>query len=183
MHCGPCTVCEWNPEWDSLLPDEQARLKARQGVKYVCLDGLQGYLNNPDSGDLAVWHPNGYIKIKDRAKDIIISGGENISNLEVESILYRHPAVLEAAVVAQPDEQWSMCVCVPQAQRESPCAFVSLKHGVRSNEEILLLYRQHLPKFMVPKSIVILTALDKTATGKIQKQVLCSKARALGSVK
>ncbi|XP_024524878.1 acetate/butyrate--CoA ligase AAE7, peroxisomal [Selaginella moellendorffii] len=212
---GPCTVCEWNPEWDNLSPDEQARLKARQGVKYVGLDGLQvlnsetlepvakdgvtigevcmrgnmvfkGYLNNPEatlesfrggwfhSGDLAVWHPDGYIEIKDRAKDIIISGGENISSLEVESILYRHPAVLEAAVVARPDEKWG----------ESPCAFVSLKYGVRSNEEEILSFcRQHLPKFMVPKSVVILAALDKTATGKIQKQVLRSKARALGSVK
>ncbi|EFJ17173.1 hypothetical protein SELMODRAFT_421195 [Selaginella moellendorffii] len=179
---GPCTVCEWNPEWDSLSPNEQARLKAWQGVKYVFLDGLQGHLNNPQatlesfrggwfhSGDLAVWHPNGYIEIK----DIIISGGENIGSLEVESILYRHPAVLEAAVVAGPDEKWG----------ESPCAFVSLKHSVRRNEEEILLFcRQHLPKFMVPKSVIILAALDKTATGKIQKQVLRSKARALGSIK
>ncbi|EFJ29279.1 hypothetical protein SELMODRAFT_27355, partial [Selaginella moellendorffii] len=123
----------------------------------VCMRGnmlFKGYLNNPEamleslrggwfhSGDLAVWHPDGYIKIKDRAKDIIISGGENISSLEVESILYRHPAVLEAAVVVWPDEQWG----------ESPCAFVSLKHSVRSNkEEILSFCPQHLPKFMVPK--------------------------------
>ncbi|EFJ27983.1 hypothetical protein SELMODRAFT_94079 [Selaginella moellendorffii] len=173
-----------------VLNSETLEPVAKDGVTIgeVCMRGnmvFREYLNNPEamlesfrggwfhSGDLAVWHPDGYIEIKDRAKDIIISGGENISCLEVESILYSLLLFLPG-MVAWPDEKWG----------ESPCAFVSLKHGMRSKEEEILSFcRQHLPKFMVPKSVIILVALDKTATGKIQKQMLHSKARALGSIK
>jgi fatty-acyl-CoA synthase len=111
---------------------------------------MSGYLKNPKAtreafeggwfhtGDLGVWHPNGYIEIKDRSKDIIISGGENISTIEVESVLYRHPAVLEAGVVARPDEKWG----------ETPCAFITLKEGATTTEqEIIDFCRQHLAHF------------------------------------
>lgn len=145
---------------------------------------MKGYLNNPKateesfkggwyhSGDIAVKHPDGYIEIKDRAKDIIISGGENISSLEVESILYRHPAILEASVVARPDEQWG----------ETPCAFVTLKQNATLTEaDVIQFCRKELPHFMVPRSVVF-SSLPKTATGKIQKHVLRTKAKALGSL-
>jgi acyl-CoA synthetase (AMP-forming)/AMP-acid ligase II len=145
---------------------------------------MKGYLNNPKateesfkggwyhSGDIAVKHPDGYIEIKDRAKDIIISGGENISSLEVESILYRHPAILEASVVARPDEQWG----------ETPCAFVTLKENATLTEaDVIQFCRKELPHFMVPRSVVF-SSLPKTATGKIQKHVLRTKAKALGSL-
>jgi fatty-acyl-CoA synthase len=114
------------------------------------------------SGDLAVTHPDGYIKIQDRSKDIIISGGENISSIEIEGVLYSHPAVLEAAVVARPDEKWG----------ETPCAFVTLKPNVIASEEDLISYcRAHMARFKVPKHVVF-GDLPKTATGKIQKFVL-----------
>lgn len=145
---------------------------------------MKGYLNNPKateesfkggwyhSGDIAVKHPDGYIEIKDRAKDIIISGGENISSLEVESILYRHPAILEASVVARPDEQWG----------ETPCAFVTLKENATLTEaDVIQFCRKELPHFMVPRSVVF-SPLPKTATGKIQKHILRTKAKALGSL-
>ncbi len=136
---------------------------------------MKGYLGNPTatdqafdagwfhSGDLAVWHPDGYLEIRDRLKDIIISGGENISTIEVESTLYRHPAVLEAAVVAKPDEKWG----------ETPCAFVTLKPGHESVTEaqIIQFCREHMAGFKVPKT-VIFAALPKTSTGKIQKYLL-----------
>ena len=166
---GPVTVCDWHDEWNALPLDEQAALKARQGVPYATLDGLmvadsntlepvpadgetmgevfmrgntvmKGYLHNPQAteeafaggwfhtGDLGVVHADGYIQLKDRAKDIIISGGENISTIEVEGALYRHPAVLEAAVVARPDETWG----------ETPCAFVTLKDGAEADEAGLI---------------------------------------------
>ncbi len=141
---------------------------------------MKGYLKNPaataeafrggwfHSGDLAVWHPDGYIEIKDRAKDIIISGGENISSLEVEEALYRHPAVMEAAVVARPDERWG----------ETPCAFVTLKPsaGPVTAEALIAWCRANLAHFKVPRTVVF-GPLPKTSTGKIQKFVLRERAR------
>ena len=145
---------------------------------------MKGYLKNPDatseafeggwfhSGDLAVMQPDGYIKIKDRSKDVIISGGENISSLEVEDALYRHPAVLAAAVVAQPDPRWG----------ETPCAFVEIKPEVTVTEAELIAHcRQHLARFKVPKK-VIFTELPKTSTGKIQKFVLRERARSTSAI-
>ncbi|MBL1377452.1 acyl-CoA synthetase [Zobellella iuensis] len=142
---------------------------------------MKGYLKNPDAtaeafeggwfhtGDLAVCHPNGYIEIKDRLKDIIISGGENISTIEVEDVLYKHPAVLEVSVVARPDEKWG----------ETPCAFVTLKSGEYASENDIIGYcRQHLAGFKVPKTVVF-TNLPKTSTGKVQKYVLRDWAREL----
>ncbi len=139
---------------------------------------MKGYLKNPQatqeafaggwfhSGDLAVQYPDGYIKIKDRSKDIIISGGENISSIEVEDVLYRHPAVLAAAVVAKPDPKWG----------ETPCAFVELKAGAQvSAADIVSHCRQHLASFKVPRAIVF-GELPKTSTGKIQKFELRQRA-------
>ena len=132
---------------------------------------MKGYLKNPKatqeafaggwfhSGDLAVQYPDGYIKIKDRSKDIIISGGENISSIEVEDVLYRHPAVLAAAVVAKPDARWG----------ETPCAFVELKADAQvTPEDIVAHCKQHLAGFKVPRAVVF-GELPKTSTGKIQK--------------
>ena len=143
---------------------------------------MKGYLKNPSatakafhggwfaSGDLAVMHPDGYIEIKDRSKDIIISGGENISSIEVEDVLYRHPAVLEAAVVARPDEKWG----------ETPCAFITLKAGrAVTEEEIIEFCRANLARFKVPRTIIF-TDLPKTSTGKIQKFQLRERAREMG---
>jgi fatty-acyl-CoA synthase len=120
------------------------------------------------SGDLAVMHPDGYIEIKDRAKDIIISGGENISTLEVEEVLYRHPQVMEAAVVAKPDAKWG----------ETPCAFVTLKPGAGdvATADIVKWCRGHLAGFKVPRYVVF-SELPKTSTGKIQKFVLRERAK------
>nr|GMD73949.1 acetate/butyrate--CoA ligase AAE7, peroxisomal-like [Ipomoea batatas]GME08085.1 acetate/butyrate--CoA ligase AAE7, peroxisomal-like [Ipomoea batatas] len=216
---GPSTICAWKPEWDLLPPETQARLNARQGIRYIGLEHLdvvstqdmkpvpadgktigeivfrgnvvmKGYLKNPKaneetfaggwyhSGDLAVKHPDGYIEIKDRSKDIIISGGENISSVEVENILYQHPAILEVSVVARPDEQWG----------ESPCAFVTPKPDVKDSDrerlagDIISFSRSKMPKYWVPKS-VIFGPLPKTATGKIQKHLLRAKAKEMGPVK
>ena len=132
---------------------------------------MKGYLKNPKatqeafaggwfhSGDLAVQYPDGYIKIKDRSKDIIISGGENISSIEVEDVLYRHPDVLAAAVVAKPDARWG----------ETPCAFVELKAGATTTPEAIVAHcKQHLAGFKVPRAVVF-GELPKTSTGKIQK--------------
>jgi len=116
--------------------------------------------------------PDGYIKIKDRAKDIIISGGENISSLEVEDVLYRHPAVLAAAVVAKPDLKWG----------ETPCAFVELKAGARVTEkEIIDHCRANLAGFKTPRYVVF-GVLPKTSTGKIQKFVLRQQARSVEAI-
>lgn len=216
---GPSTVCAWKPEWDSLPPETQARMKARQGVRFIGLEKLdvidtrtqqpvpadgktigeivmsgnvvmKGYLKNPKAnketfangwyhtGDLGVKHPDNYIEIGDRSKDIIISGGENISSVEVENMMYLHPAVLEASVVARADERWG----------ESPCAFVTLKPEVdKSNEQqlaedIMKFCRAKMPAYWVPKSIVF-GPLPKTATGKIQKHVLRAKAKEMGPVR
>jgi fatty-acyl-CoA synthase len=114
-------------------------------------------------------HPDGYIQLKDRSKDIIISGGENISSIEVEDVLYRHPAVMFAAVVAKPDEKWG----------ETPCAFVTLKEGAAVTERDLIDHcRSILAGFKCPKSVVF-AELPKTSTGKIQKNVLRERAKAL----
>jgi len=145
---------------------------------------MKGYLKNPEAtaeafaggwfhtGDLAVCQPDGYAKITDRSKDVIISGGENISSLEVEEVLYQHPAVLTAAVVAKPDPRW----------QEVPCAFVELKQGKTATaEELIEFCKQHLARFKVPKDVVI-TEIPKTSTGKLQKFILrdWAKERATG---
>ena len=112
-------------------------------------------------------HPDGYIDLKDRSKDIIISGGENISSVEVEQVLYRHPAVMEAAVVAKPDEKWG----------ETPCAFIELKPGKTvTAEEIVAFCRANMAHYKAPRT-VIFGALPKTSTGKIQKFALRDRAR------
>jgi len=142
---------------------------------------MLGYLKDPKStgeafsrgwmhtGDLAVWHPSNYIEIKDRKKDIIISGGENISSVEVEIALYKHPSTALAAVVSRPDEKWG----------ETPCAFVQLKDGAQASEaEYLDWCRSNLARFKVPKKVVF-GPLPTTATGKIQKYVLRERARGL----
>jgi fatty-acyl-CoA synthase len=145
---------------------------------------MRGYLKNPKateaafaggwfhSGDLAVMQPDGYVKIKDRSKDIIISGGENISSLEVEDVLYRHPAVMAVAVVARPDPKWG----------ETPCAFVELKPGSRTTEqEIIEFCRGQMAKFKAPRSVVF-GELPKTSTGKIQKFVLRERAKSTAAI-
>ncbi|MGH7118259.1 MAG: AMP-binding protein [Acetobacteraceae bacterium] len=144
---------------------------------------MKGYLKNPaatreafaqgwfHTGDLGVMHPDGYIEVKDRAKDIVISGGENIASIEVEEVLYHHPAVLAAAVVAKPDEKWG----------ETPCAFVTLKPGATATEnELIAFCRDHMAHFKVPRTIVF-GDLPRTATGKLQKHVLRERAKALQS--
>lgn len=207
---GPASVCAWQEEWAALSADEVAAKRARQGVSYPTLQGLdvvdpetmepvardgtaigeimlrgntvmKGYLKNPEAteeafrggwyhtGDLAVMHGDGYAEIKDRSKDIIISGGENISSIEIEGALYRHPAVLEAAVVARPDEKWG----------ESPCAFVTLKDDVKASAEDLMAHcRTLLAGFKIPRT-VLFGPLPKTSTGKIQKHVLRDKVKDL----
>jgi fatty-acyl-CoA synthase len=142
---------------------------------------MKGYLKNPEataeafrggyfhSGDIAFRHPDGYIKITDRAKDIIISGGENVSSVEVEGALMHHPAVLLCAVVAKPDEKWG----------EVPCAFVELKEGATATEEELIAFaRGRLAGFKTPK-MVVFEELPKTSTGKIQKFELRKRVKAL----
>ncbi len=197
---GPAVVNDWHAAWNALGASEQAAMKARQGVRYPMLEGLdvidpdtmqpvprdgatigevmfrgnvvmKGYLKNKQasekafaggwfhSGDLGVMHPDGYVQIKDRSKDIIISGGENISSIEVEDALYKHPAVAAAAVVAKPDAKWG----------ETPCAFVELKPGREASaDELVAWCRQNLASFKCPRHVVF-TELPKTSTGKIQK--------------
>jgi fatty-acyl-CoA synthase len=145
---------------------------------------MKGYLKNPKateeafaggwfhSGDLAVMYPDGYIKIKDRSKDVIISGGENISSIEVEDVLYRHPDVLAAAVVAKPDERWG----------ETPCAFVELKAGAAATKEDIVAHcKKHLAGFKVPRAVVF-GELPKTSTGKIQKFELRKLAGSVAAI-
>ena len=145
---------------------------------------MKGYLKNPvatheafaggwfHTGDLAVMYPDGYVKIKDRSKDIIISGGENISSIEVEDVLHKHPAVMLAAVVAKPDGKWG----------EVPCAFVELKPGAQATEADIIDYcRQHLARFKVPKRIEFVT-LPKTSTGKIQKFALRDQVKSTQAI-
>ena len=140
---------------------------------------MKGYLKNPaatkeafsggyfHSGDLAVMHPDGYIELKDRSKDVIISGGENISSIEVENALYMHPNVLTAAVVAKPDDKWG----------ESPCAFIELKdpNASTTEEDIITHSRNNLAHFKCPRKVIFGT-IPKTSTGKIQKFMLRQKA-------
>ena len=145
---------------------------------------MKGYLKNPKAtaeafaggwfrtGDLGVMHPDGYVKIKDRSKDVIISGGENISSLEVEEVLYRHPAVMTAAVVARPDEKWG----------EVPAAFIEIKEGANvTTDDIIAHCREHLARYKVPKHIEF-CVLPKTSTGKIQKFVLRDQARSASAI-
>jgi fatty-acyl-CoA synthase len=199
---GPICVNDWHPEWDGLDPDEQARLRARQGVANVIADRLRvidgedndvasdattmgeivcrgndvmlGYYRDDSAaaavtvdgwlrtGDLGVMHPDGYIEIRDRSKDVIISGGENISSVEVERALDSHPDVMESAVVGRPDDRWG----------EVPVAFVTVREGASPSAEALIDYvRGRLAHFKAPRQIVF-TELPKTSTGKIQKKVL-----------
>merc|ERR550525_1271208 len=142
---------------------------------------MKGYLKNPaanakafaggwfHSGDLAVWCEDGYIQLKDRSKDIIISGGENISSLEVESILYKHPKIAEVAVVARDDAKWG----------ETPCAFLELKPGQSvTDEELYRWCRENMVNYMVPRTFIV-EALPKTSTGKVQKHVLRKRTQEL----
>jgi fatty-acyl-CoA synthase len=142
---------------------------------------MDGYYKQPEetaqvmrggwfhTGDLAVMHPDGYIEVVDRAKDVIISGGENISSVEVEAMLYEHPAVLEAAVVGIPDSTWG----------EVPKALVVLKPGQQTTATALIAFcREHMAHFKAPKAVEFVTELPKTATGKVQKFALREQARA-----
>jgi fatty-acyl-CoA synthase len=161
---------------EQLPPDALGEVMFRGNVV------MKGYLKNLEatrnafaggwfhSGDLGVMHPDGYIQLKDRSKDIIISGGENISSIEIENVLTRHPAVQFAAVVAKPDAKWG----------ETPCAFVEKRrgHDTVTEEDILVFCRQHLAKFKAPRFLVF-TELPKTSTGKIQKFALRERARTL----
>ena len=142
---------------------------------------MKGYFKNPPAnseafaggwfhtGDLAVWHPDAYVELRDRSKDVIISGGENISSLEIEEVLFRFNKILEAAVVAKPDDKWG----------ETPCAFVTLRDGcVATDEEIIAFCRENLAGFKIPRTVVF-GPLPKTATGKIQKFLLREQAKQL----
>ena len=196
---GHVTECLWNEEWNDLPQDEQAAIKARQGVAFPQMEDItvmtpdmqqvpmdsatqgeivirgnsvmKGYLKNPEatakafaggyfhSEDLAIQHPDGSMQIADRAKDIIISGGENISSVEVEGALMGHPDVMLCAVVAMADDKWG----------EVPCAFVELKEGHSGDEaEMIAFTRERLAGFKCPKKVVF-GELPKTSTGKIQK--------------
>ncbi|KAK7321450.1 hypothetical protein VNO77_32103 [Canavalia gladiata] len=210
---GLVVTCAWKEKWNRLPATERARLKARQGVRTVAMtevdvvgpngesvkrNGLTvgeivmkggcvmlGYLNDPEgtrncfkngwfyTGDVGVMQEDGYLEIKDRSKDVIISGGENLSSVEVESVLYGHPAVNEAAVVARDDEYWG----------ETPCAFVSLKEGVKkkpTEKDIIDYCRENMPHYMIPKTVVFKEELPKTSTGKIQKFILRQIAKQMG---
>lgn len=176
-----------------VIDEESGKSVKRDGKSLgeVVLRGgcvMLGYLKDADgtakamkngwffTGDVGVMHPDGYLEIKDRSKDVIISGGENLSSVEVESVLYSHPAVDEAAVVARPDEFWG----------ETPCAFVSLKEGVKkkpTEKEVIEYCRERMPRFMVPRTVVFKEELPKTSTGKIQKFLLRDAAKAMGSSK
>ncbi|CAI8426779.1 MAG: Long-chain-fatty-acid--CoA ligase [SAR116 cluster bacterium MED-G04] len=169
----------------AVLDTETGKPVPRDGetIGEIALRGntvMKGYLKNPEateaafkdgyfrSGDLAVMHPDGYIEVRDRLKDIIISGGENISSVEIENALHRHPAVAIAAVVARPDPRWG----------ETPCAFVELKSGQDVTEEELITFsRQHLAGFKIPKKVVF-GEIPKTATGKLQKFTLRERIKA-----
>jgi fatty-acyl-CoA synthase len=192
-------ICDWRPEWNDLGEEEQARLRARQGVgnmiactarvvdgagQDVPADGVAvgeialrgnnvmlGYFKDepatrqaaPDgwfrTGDLGVVHADGYVELRDRSKDVIISGGENIASVEVEQAIADHAAVLEVAVVAAPSERWG----------EVPIAYVTLHEGAQATEEEIIEHvRARLARFKAPKSVVF-GALPKTSTGKIQK--------------
>jgi fatty-acyl-CoA synthase len=207
---GPASINEWHQEWDALPAAEQAARKARQGVRYPVLQGLdvldpdtmrpvardgetigevmfrgnvvmRGYLKNQattekafaggwfHSGDLGVVHPDGYIQLKDRSKDIIISGGENISSIEVEDALYKHPAVQVVAVVAKPDEKWG----------ETPCAVIELKPGAKASaDELIAWCKTNLASYKCPRHILF-AEIPKTSTGKLQKFKLRELVKAM----
>ena len=207
---GPAVVNEWQSYWNVKDAQEQAALKARQGVRYLPLEGLtvldpetmapvpadgktigevmfkgnvvmKGYFKNKSasddafaggwfhSGDLGVIYPDGYIQLKDRSKDIIISGGENISSIEIEDVLYKHPSVSTAAVVAKTDDKWG----------ETPCAFVELIEGMNAtSEELEKWCKQHMASFKTPRTFVF-ESIPKTSTGKIQKFVLRERTKDL----
>jgi len=204
---GPLAINEWQPEWNSLEPAEQATLRARQGAPNIIArplrvlgqdgrdvpadgetigeiavsgnDVMLGYYRDEEAtrevtrsgcfltGDLAVQHPDGYVEIRDRSKDIIVSGGENIASVEVERVLDSHPAVVESAVVGVPDERWG----------EVPVAFVALREDVDAG--VLADYaRERLARYKVPKRFEF-CEVPKTSTGKIQKNVLRDRAHEL----
>ncbi len=207
---GPAVVNEWQTHWNEKNAQAQAALKARQGVRYLPLEGLmvlnpdtmepvpadgetigevmfkgnvvmKGYFKNKSasdaafaggwfhSGDLGVIYPDGYIQLKDRSKDIIISGGENISSIEIEDVLYKHPAVSSAAVVAKADDKWG----------ETPCAFVELIEGMTAtSDELEQWCKQHMASFKTPRTFVF-ESIPKTSTGKIQKFALRERTKAL----
>ena len=207
---GPAVVNDWHAHWDQLPSDEQAKFKARQGVRYLPLEELdvlnpetmqsvprdgktigevmfrgnvvmKGYYKNLaaseeafaggwfHSGDLGVMHPDGYIQLKDRSKDIIISGGENVSSIEIEEVLYKHAAVAVAAVVAMPHSKWG----------EQPCAFIEVAEGQSASKETLSDWcREHLAAYKVPKHFEFAT-IPRTSTGKIQKYLLREQAQGL----
>jgi acyl-CoA synthetase (AMP-forming)/AMP-acid ligase II len=173
-----------NPATMESVPHDGRTLAGRGDVPRQHRDERSGYYKDLDatkesmaggwlrSGDLPVRHPDGYIQVKDRAKDIIISGGENISSIEVESVILSHPAVVEAAVVARPDDHWG----------ETPCAFVKLKRvGSATEAEIVNFCQDRLPRYMAPKTVVF-EDLPKTSSGKTQKFLLREKARTMGSL-
>ena len=203
---GPAVVNDWHHEWSHLAAEEQARLKARQGVRYLPLEQLtildpetmapvphdgetigevmfrgnvvmKGYLKNPvatqkafaggwfHSGDLGVVHPDGYVQLKDRSKDIIISGGENISSIEIEDILHNHEDIVAVAVVAMPHEKWG----------ETPCAFVELTKGKTiSDADLTAWCKARMARYKVPRKFIF-EAIPKTSTGKVQKFLLRQK--------
>ena len=204
---GPAVVNDWHHDWDQLATERQASLKARQGVRYHALEGLdvldpetmlpvprdgetlgevmfrgnvvmKGYLKNASateeafqggwfhSGDLGVVHTDGYIQLKDRSKDIIISGGENISSIEIEEVLHKHPQVAAAAVVAMPHSKWG----------ETPCAFVEVVDNAEiATDDLIDWCRQHMAQFKVPRQFVF-ARIAKTSTGKVQKFILRQQA-------
>ena len=208
---GPSVVNEWHQKWDTLNDNEQASLKARQGVRYLPLESLdvmdsetmqpvprdgktigevmfrgnvvmKGYLKNQQateesfkdgwfhSGDLGVVHEDGYIQLKDRSKDIIISGGENISSIEIEEVLYKHPSVEAVAVVAMPHEKWG----------ETPCAFIQLnKDNSASEGELSQWCRDNMASFKIPRQFIF-EDIPKTSTGKIRKFILRERLKKSG---
>ncbi|MEA2180261.1 MAG: hypothetical protein QOG77_3558 [Solirubrobacteraceae bacterium] len=206
---GPIAVCAWNPDWDEMPGEQQARLRSRQGVstavsepmrivdedmRDVPRDGetlgevvlrgdnvMTGYYRDEEAtaeafrggwfhtGDLGVMHADGYVELRDRLKDIVISGGENIATIEVEQALAAHPSVSEVAVVAAPDERWG----------EVPVAFVTARSGEEIDpEELIAFARERLARFKVPKRVIVVDELPKTGTGKIQKFELREKVSA-----
>jgi fatty-acyl-CoA synthase len=208
---GPVAVCAWNPAWDDLPEEQQARLRARQGVGTVVSERLRvvdpqlrdvprdgqtlgevvmrgnnvmlGYYRDDQatreafaggwfhSGDVAVAHPDGYIELRDRVKDVVISGGENIATIEVEQALMAHEAISEAAVVGRPDERWG----------EVPVAFVTTRGpGPLDHAELRRFLRGRLAGFKVPKAVEVVGELPRTATGKVQKFLLRDTARTMG---
>jgi fatty-acyl-CoA synthase len=204
---GPVAICDWQPEWDELLPGRQAVLKARQGVGNVIAEPLRvvdeagvdvpadastvgevvvrgndvmlGYYRDEEAtaeafrgghfhtGDLGVMHPDGYVELRDRAKDVIVSGGENISSVEVEAVIASHPDVFEAAVVPRPDRRWG----------ERPIAFVVPRLGVEIDPADLDSHvRAALAGYKAPDSYELCDELPKTATGKVRKFILRERA-------